>query len=40
MTVNFNTFYKVSVIYKNKKVMKKTVMEFIKTLLQQRYDDL
>lgn len=39
MTVNFNTFYKVSVIYKNKKV-KKTVMEFIKTLLYQHYDDL
>lgn len=40
MTVNFNTFYKVSVIYKNKKVVKKTVMEFIETLLYQRYDDL
>jgi len=40
MMVNFNTFYKVSVIYKNKKVMKKTVMEFIKTLLYQCYDDL
>lgn len=40
MMVNFITFYKVSVIYKNKKVMKKTVMEFIETILYQRYDDL